>query len=101
MLSALSRGFIVEKNVGVSVETLEDEVDVVAGENFRSDVEGGLIFPVGLANPLQLSIRCHDRKDRQLVCCSEDPCGHNPARSRSATRPYQPREIANQSGQVS
>src|SRR5712692_5670716 len=46
--------FIVEEHVGVGVKTLEDQIDVVARENIRSNVEGSLIFPIGLTYPLQL-----------------------------------------------
>jgi len=50
----LIRGSSLRKDVGVGVKTFEDQLDVAALEQLSRDIESSLIFPDGLAYPLQL-----------------------------------------------
>ena len=46
--------FIVKKYVRVGVQPFKDQLQVRSLEHLRREVNGGLIFPIGLAYPLQL-----------------------------------------------
>lgn len=50
----IKQRLIVKENLGVSVETLEHQINVVAGKGLWSEVKGRLVFLVDAANPLQL-----------------------------------------------
>ena len=45
--------FVVEEDLGVSIQPFKYQLQTVALEHLGRDIEGSLIFPIGLAYPLQ------------------------------------------------
>ena len=49
-----NQGFVVEEHVGIGIQAFKDQLQICLLKHLTCDVECSLIFPIGLAYPLQL-----------------------------------------------